>query len=96
MNNSDTSYTDSKIKPAVRELLTGDGGLRERISKNFTGLAFLATDKTERFKHESKLVKKVLDKVKNDDFSEITDAEVKAVAEAALFVHTKLAIAEAA
>ena len=90
----DKNYCDSKIKPAVRQLLVSEGMLREKIKANLTGLTFLATDEFGRFDHESKIVKTILDKVKNEDFSKVTEPEFEAIAEAALSVHTKIAIAE--
>lgn len=95
MKNLDTSYRDSKIKPAVRELLVSEGMLRERTAANLAGLTFLENDETGRFKQEAKVVKKALSKVENENFSKVTGAELKAIAEAALSVHTKMAIAEA-
>jgi hypothetical protein len=92
----DTKYQDSKIKSAVHGLLVSNGILRERIRANLSGLTFLETDSTGRFESEGKIIKKALSTVKNEDFSKVTNAELEAIAEAALSVHTKMAIAESA
>lgn len=92
----DTHYADSKIKEAFRHFVVRDEKLSERVKNERDGLSFLRLDTTGRFSAEAAVVNGVLGKVKQVDFSQVSENEFRSLAEALFSAYKKLDAAESA